>query len=60
MDTLQGVNVEEKSLRRYNDSKCFANVIGYTGQISVDEYNALDKKEKEEYNRTDIIGKAGI
>lgn len=60
MDTLQGVNVEEKSLRRYSDSKCFANVIGYTGQISVEEYNALNKKEKEEYDRTDTIGKAGI
>ncbi len=33
MDVLQGVSIEEESLRRYNDSECFANIIGYTGQI---------------------------
>ncbi len=34
LDSLQGVNIEEESLRRYTDSKYFANIIGYTGQIS--------------------------
>ena len=60
MDTLQGVNIEEESVRRYNHSKCFANVIGYTGQISEDEYNSLDKKDKKHYDKTDTVGKAGI
>lgn len=60
LDSLQGVNIEEESLRRYTDSKCFANIIGYTGQISVEEYDALSKKEQEEYDKTDTIGKAGI
>ncbi len=60
MDTLQGVDIQEESIRRYNDSKCFANIIGYTGQISEDEYNSLDKEHKKKYDKTDTIGKAGI
>lgn len=60
MDSLQGVSIEEESLRRYNDSKCFANIIGYTGQISVEEYDALSKEDQKIYDKTDTIGKAGI
>lgn len=59
-DTLQGVSIEEESMRRYTDSECFANLIGYTGQISTEEYNALDKDEQEVYDLTDTIGKSGI
>ena len=33
LDDLQGVSIEEESMRRYADSYCFANIIGYTGQI---------------------------
>ncbi len=60
LDDLQGVNIEEKSLRRYNDSYCFANMIGYTGQISQEEYDALDKEQQKEYSKTDTIGKSGM
>lgn len=60
IDTLQGVDVAENSLRRYKDSKYFANIIGYTGQISHDEYNAFDKEEKKKYSLTDTIGKSGL
>ena len=60
MDTLQGVDIQEESVRRYNNSKCFANIIGYTGQISEDEYNSLDKSVKKDYDKTDTVGKAGI
>lgn len=60
LDTLQGVNIEEESLRRYTDSKCFANIIGYTGQISVEEYDALSKEEQEKYDKTDTVGKSGL
>ena len=60
MDSLQGVDIQEESVRRYNNSKCFANIIGYTGQISVEEYDALSKEEKEEYDKTDTVGKAGL
>ena len=60
LDTLPGVNIEEESLRRYNDSYCFANLIGYTGQISQDEYDALSKEEQKEYSKTDTVGKSGL
>ena len=59
-DSLQGVNIEEESLRRYTDSKCFANLIGYTGQISTDEYDALSKEDQEIYSKTDTVGKSGL
>lgn len=60
MDTLQGVNIAEDSLRVYPDSKYFASIIGYTGQISQEEYDALDKDTKKNYSLTDIVGKAGL
>lgn len=60
LDSLQGVSIEEESLRRYTDGPCFANVIGYTGQISTEEYDALSRDEQESYDKTDTIGKAGI
>lgn len=60
LDTLQGVDIEEESLRRYTDSKCFASVIGYTGQISQEDYDALSKKEQEAYSKQDTVGKAGL
>ena len=60
LDTLQGVNIEEESLRRYADSKCFANIIGYTGQISQEEYDALSEEDQEKYSLTDTVGKSGL
>lgn len=60
LDTLQGVDIEEKSLRKYTDSECFANMIGYTGQISQEEYDALSKEDQEKYSLTDIVGKSGL
>lgn len=60
LDSLQGVNIEEISMRRYTDSKAFANVIGYTGQISVEEYDALSKKDQDEYGKNATVGKAGL
>ena len=46
LDKLEGIDIEEESLRRYTDSKYFASIIGYTGKISQEEYDALDKDEK--------------
>ena len=57
---LQGISIGEESLRVYPDSKYFAPIIGYTGKISQEEYDALSEKQKESYSKTDIIGKAGI
>lgn len=59
-DTLSGVDIEEESLRRYPDGEYFASVIGYTGPMSQDEYNALDDDEKKKYSLSDIVGKSGI
>ena len=60
LDKLSGINVEEESLRKYADSKCFANIIGYTGQISQEEYDALSEADQERYSKTDTVGKAGL
>lgn len=60
LDRLDGVDIAEDSMRRYTDSKYFASVIGYTGKISQEDYNALDKEQKEKYSQTDIVGKAGM
>lgn len=59
-DSLNGVDIEEDSLRRYTDSKYFASIIGYTGKISQEEYDALDKSDKKKYSLSDIIGKSGL
>jgi penicillin-binding protein 2 len=56
---LQGVSVAEDTVRKYNDSKYFAHLIGYTGKISQPEYDTLSKANKN-YTLTDVIGKAGI
>ena len=59
-DTLQGVSISEESIRKYTDDKYFANVIGYTGKISQEEYDELDESVKDEYDLNDTVGKAGI
>lgn len=56
---LQGVEVVEDTIRRYNHSEYFAAIIGYTGKISAEEYEALSA-ESDEYTLNDVIGKAGI
>lgn len=58
---LQGVEVTEDTIRRYNDSKYLAHLIGYTGQIDEDEFIAFGgDQEGSEYARTDTVGKSGI
>ncbi len=60
LDSFQGINVIEDSLRKYNDPECFANIIGYIGQISQEEYDSLSKADKKKYSLTDHVGKSGI
>ncbi|MDO4311857.1 MAG: penicillin-binding transpeptidase domain-containing protein [Eubacteriales bacterium] len=60
LDELPGVDIAEDSLRRYTDSKYFANIIGYTGQISQEEYDALSEEDQERYSLTDTVGKSGL
>lgn len=59
-DTLTGVDIAEDSLRRYTDGVYFASIIGYTGQISQDEYDALSDEDKKRYSLSDIVGKSGL
>ena len=61
-DELPGMSVAVKSLRRYNDAKYFAHVIGYVGAISDDELKEKNAEldEDEQYTNDEIIGKTGI
>lgn len=59
MEDLQGVSVSEDTIRKYNDSKYFAHIIGYTGKISQSEYETLSQTS-DNYSLTDVVGKAGI
>ena len=56
---LLGVSVEETTIRKYNDSIYFAPIIGYTGKVQEDQLEEL-KKENEDYELTDIVGRTGI
>lgn len=58
-DSLQGMAIEENTIRKYVDSEYFSHIIGYTGKISESEYNSLSKTDKD-YSLTDVVGKAGI
>ncbi len=60
LDQLQGVSVEEDSIRVYSDSEYFASIIGYTGTISQEEYEQFQSEGHETYTLTDTVGKAGI
>ena len=57
---LQGVSIQNDSIRTYANSEYFSSITGYIGKISQEEYDNLDEKEKENYELTDIIGKSGI
>ncbi len=59
LNELTGVAVEQKSLRRYVDSEYFAQILGYTGQISTAEYKERSKKD-DNVEATDVVGKSGI
>ena len=56
---LQGVEVLEDTIRKYNDSEYFSSIIGYTGKISTDEYNKLSETD-DSYTLNDVVGKLGI
>lgn len=67
---LPGIDIAEDTIRKYVDGACYSHVIGYTGAISQEEYDALVSSEgmegvekainSKEYELTDIIGKSGI
>ena len=56
---LQGVEVVDDTIRKYNDAEYFASIIGYTGKISTEEYESLSA-DNDNYTLNDVVGKAGI
>lgn len=65
-EDLPGVTIEEDTVRRYNDSKYFAHVLGYTGKISSDELVSLNEQvvasggREDTYTINDVVGKSGL
>lgn len=59
LDVLEGVSIEEVTMRRYVDSEYFAHIIGYTGKVSTEELEEL-KKKNSAYDTNDVVGKSGI
>lgn len=58
---LPGVTVSTELNRVYYDSKYFAHIIGYTGQISSETLESIRAQDKNtEYTSADHIGKTGI
>ncbi|MGA3038481.1 MAG: penicillin-binding protein 2 [Vulcanimicrobiaceae bacterium] len=54
---LPGVDLEEQPVRNYPYGKLAADVFGYVGQISEEEY---EKRKSEHYTPNDVVGKDGI
>ena len=60
-DELDGVEISEGTIRKYNDSQYFSQIIGYTGKISQDELDSFKVKYPEsDYAVNDTVGKSGI
>lgn len=58
-DEFPGVEIKTDSLRKYNDAKYMAGIIGYTGVISEDELNEYNSAGGD-YEASDVVGKTGI
>ncbi|MDW2799540.1 penicillin-binding transpeptidase domain-containing protein [Clostridium boliviensis] len=56
---MQGVTVEESTIRAYNDSIPFAPVIGYTSKVPEEQLEDLQSR-KSDYDINDIVGRTGI
>lgn len=60
---IPGVNIEEDTIRVYNNSVYFSHILGYTGKISEEElvdFNSQIEDESLDYELNDIVGKSGI
>lgn len=58
-DKLDGVSIAEGTVRKYNDSVYFAQILGYTGKIAQEELESL-QEENPSYDLNDTVGKSGI
>lgn len=59
LGSLQGVNVEETSARRYNYAIYFAHIVGYVGQTSEAHIERL-KETNDQYDLNDKVGLLGL
>jgi Cell division protein FtsI/penicillin-binding protein 2 len=57
---LPGVEISQETHRVYNDSKYFAQILGYTGLINSDQLKQLQDSKNEDYSATNQIGKTGL
>ena len=58
-DILQGVTITEDTIRKYNHSVYFSQILGYTGRISEEEYEQYSASDPN-YSTNDYVGKTGI
>ncbi len=58
-DELPGVSIAEGTIRKYNDSVYFSQILGYTGKVDTEELKALQEID-ETYDLNDTVGKSGI
>lgn len=58
-DVLQGVDIKENTIRKYNDAKYMAHIIGYTGNASTEDLAELALSDHN-YTQNDVVGKAGV
>ena len=58
-DTLDGVSIAEGTIRKYNESVYYAQVIGYTGRVAQEELQELQAQDPS-YDLNDTVGKSGI
>ena len=57
---LQGVDVEENYIRRYNNAKYFSHIIGYTGAVQDEQQLQELQKTDPSYTINDTVGATGI
>ena len=56
---LVGVNIQESTIRVYNESIYFAPIIGYTGKVTSERLEEL-KTVNDDYELNDVVGRTGI
>lgn len=58
-DVLDGVAISEGTIRKYNDSVYFSQIIGYTGKVDQEGLKELQEQDPT-YDLNDTVGKSGI
>lgn len=59
MADLDGVSIEQSTVRVYDDPVYFAPIIGYTGKVQTEQLESLQEQDPD-YDANDIVGRTGI